>query len=144
MEFFNECYEEVRFFWYLGGYDLEDYSQCKYSILINRTREGFFSSSHGLKQGDPLSPSLFIIGSELLSTMLNNLNSDENFTPFSMNYNGRIINHLAYADDIVIFRGGNNNMIKLIKHQIRRYEKASGQKVNNDEIFHNHSKYFSS
>lgn len=96
---------------------------------------GYFSSNHGLKQGDTLSPSLFIIGSELLSRMLNNLSSDENFTHFSMNHNGRIINHLAYADDIVIFNGGDNKTIKLIKYQIRRYEKTSGQKVNNNKSF---------
>ncbi|WMV49350.1 hypothetical protein MTR67_042735 [Solanum verrucosum] len=106
-----------------------------YSILINGNRVGFFSSSHGLKQGDPLSPSLFIIGSELLSRMLNSLNSHEHFTPFSMNFNGPVINHLAYADDIVIFSGGNNKSIKLIKHQIRRYEKASGQQVNDAKSF---------
>ncbi|XP_055803553.1 uncharacterized protein LOC129872646 [Solanum dulcamara] len=91
-----------------------------YSILINGNRVGFFSSSHALKQGDPLSPSLFIIGSELLSRMLNSLNSHEHFTPFSMILNGPIINHLAFTDNIVIFSGGNNKSITLIKHQIRR------------------------
>ncbi|XP_060190336.1 uncharacterized protein LOC132619448 [Lycium barbarum] len=48
---------------------------------------------------------------------------------------GPIINHLAYANDIVIFCGGNNKSIKLIKHQIKRYENASGQKVNNNKSF---------
>ncbi|KAG5621477.1 hypothetical protein H5410_006695 [Solanum commersonii] len=31
--------------------------------------------------------------------------------------------------------GGNNKSIKLIKHQIRRYEKASGQQVNDSKSF---------
>ncbi|XP_075102351.1 uncharacterized protein LOC142177466 [Nicotiana tabacum] len=66
---------------------------------------------------------------------LNNLISCENFTPFNMNNRGPKINHLTYADDIVIFCGGNNKSIKLIKKQIRRYEKASGQKVNNDKSY---------
>lgn len=39
-----------------------------YSIIINETRKDFFTSSHGLKQGDLLSPSLFIIGSEVLTS----------------------------------------------------------------------------
>ncbi|XP_070040203.1 uncharacterized protein LOC142177364 [Nicotiana tabacum] len=43
------------------------------------------------------------------------------------------INHLAYADDIVIFCGENKQSINLIKKHIKRYEKASGQKVNNDK-----------
>nr|XP_009768439.1 PREDICTED: uncharacterized protein LOC104219445 [Nicotiana sylvestris] len=52
-----------------------------------------------------------------------------------MDQRGSMINHLAYADDIVIFYEGNNMTLKLIKKVINRYEKASGQKVNNDKSF---------
>ncbi|XP_075084982.1 uncharacterized protein LOC142168225 [Nicotiana tabacum] len=52
-----------------------------------------------------------------------------------MDHRGPIINHLAYADDIVIFCGGNNMTIKLIKKVIDKYEKDSGQKVNSDKNF---------
>ncbi|XP_070031840.1 uncharacterized protein LOC142168025 [Nicotiana tabacum] len=52
-----------------------------------------------------------------------------------MDHRGPIINHLAYADDIVIFCGGNNMTMKLIKKVIDRYEKTFGQKINNDKSF---------
>ncbi|XP_070040914.1 uncharacterized protein [Nicotiana tomentosiformis] len=110
-------------------------SDVWYSIIINGTRKGFFTSTQGVKLGDPLSPSLFIIGSEVLTRLLNKLNHNENFTPFTRDMNGPIINHLAYVDDILIFSGGNNKSIKLIQKQVRRYEKASGQKVNKDKSF---------
>ncbi|MCD7453284.1 hypothetical protein HAX54_020363 [Datura stramonium] len=48
---------------------------------------------------------------------------------------GPVITHFVYADDIVIFSGGNNKSIKLIKNQVRRYEEASGQKANKEKIF---------
>lgn len=32
-----------------------------YSVVINRGRHGFFKSENGLRQGNPLSPSLFVI-----------------------------------------------------------------------------------
>ncbi|XP_075084814.1 uncharacterized protein LOC142168056 [Nicotiana tabacum] len=102
-----------------------------YSIIINGARTDFFTSTQGLKQGDPLSSSLFIIGAKVLSRSLNELNDFISFTPFSMDHRVPIINHLAYADDIVIFCGPNNMTIKLIKKVIDKYKKASLQKVNN-------------
>lgn len=75
-----------------------------YFVIINGSRHGFFRSTRGLKQGDLISPSLFIIAAEVLSRSLNNLLQNDNFVPFSMHKNGPQITHLAYADDIVIFR----------------------------------------
>lgn len=115
-----------------------------YSVIINSTRNGFFTSTQGLKQGDPLSPSLFIIGVEVLSRLLNNLLNCEHFLPFSMSHRGPIINHLSYADDLVIFTSGNTKSIKMIMKQIYRYERSSGQRMNSKICFVSHyCKYWS-
>ncbi|XP_070043193.1 uncharacterized protein [Nicotiana tomentosiformis] len=82
-----------------------------------------------LKQGDPLSPTLFIIATEVLSRSLNSLYRNPNFTPFSMPPNIPRINHLAYADDIVIFYSGGSTSIKLVINVIDNYERSSSQLV---------------
>lgn len=47
-----------------------------YFIIVNGTRYVFFHSTRGLKQGDPLSASLFIVGAKVLSRMMNGLHQN--------------------------------------------------------------------
>ncbi|KAK6782057.1 hypothetical protein RDI58_019853 [Solanum bulbocastanum] len=59
-----------------------------YSIIINGKRHGFFHSTRGLKQGDPLSLALFILGAEMLSRSLNNLQQNPLYHGFYMEKRG--------------------------------------------------------
>jgi hypothetical protein len=64
----------------------------------------FFSSSHGLRQGDPLSPLLFVIVVNALGKMLYVVVSRGQYYGFSMR-TGTNLSHLLFTDDNLIFSG---------------------------------------
>ena len=45
-------------------------TSVRFSVLINESLEGFFGSSHGLRERDPLFPFLFLLIMEVLSRLL--------------------------------------------------------------------------
>ncbi|XP_060170694.1 uncharacterized protein LOC132601635 [Lycium barbarum] len=112
-----------------------------YSILINGQPQCFFRSTRGVKQGDPLSPTLFILAAECLSRALNALFTKEGFKEYGMPKWSSYVNHLAYADDIIIFTFANEQSMRLIMDTLAGYEEVSGQKVNKGKsaIFMHHS-----
>ncbi|WMV12183.1 hypothetical protein MTR67_005568 [Solanum verrucosum] len=52
-----------------------------------------------------------------------------------MHKKGPQINHLSYADDLVLFNSGDKYSIKLIMKLLNKYQLASGQEVNRDKSF---------
>jgi len=106
-----------------------------YSVLINGRAYGFFQSSRGLKQGDPLSPTLFIIAAEVLTRGLNSLHTDTEFKGYGLPKWSPKINHLSYADDTILFCSGDRGSVIKMMKILRDYEDVSGQMVNKAKSF---------
>jgi hypothetical protein len=78
-----------------------------YSILINGRPQGSFVPSRGLRQGDPLSPYLFILCAEALSSMIKSAVSDGRISGIPISRRGIRIDNLFFADDSILFCGAN-------------------------------------
>lgn len=102
---------------------------CHFSVLVNGLSHGFFAFEHGLRQGDPLSPALFILASEYFTKGLSKLFSDNPSLSYLTNYS-MSISHLAYADDCIVFCNGQKQGLILINTFLKHYEAVSEQKIN--------------
>ena len=78
----------------------------KFSVLINGSPSGFFQSLRGLRQGDPLSPYLFMIAMAVFSCMLRRAISGGFLSGWRVrgkSGEGVQISHLLFTDDTLDF-----------------------------------------
>ncbi|GLJ40989.1 hypothetical protein SUGI_0848590 [Cryptomeria japonica] len=105
-------------------------STPKFSILVNGTPEGFFSSSRGLRQGDPMSPFLFIIMAEALGRSISKAKEEGGIQCIPITSGLPSITHQQFVDDTMLFGQGNIREVRALKGILNSYMIASGQEVN--------------
>ena len=108
-------------------------STVKFSVLINRSPVGFFSTQKGLRQGDPLSPYLFILAMEGLSQLLARAKELQWIQGFQVGSNPATtvnVSHLLYADDTLIFCGADREQVSNLNTTLIVFEAISGLYIN--------------
>ncbi|GAA0160693.1 hypothetical protein LIER_17188 [Lithospermum erythrorhizon] len=85
-----------------------------FSLIINGGMERFFKSSRGVRQGDPLSPTLFIIAIEFLIRRINKIFREDQRMYFHMGISVPVT-CLAFADDFILFTNGSKSSLQKIK-----------------------------
>ncbi|KAF8411794.1 hypothetical protein HHK36_004353 [Tetracentron sinense] len=108
-----------------------------FSIMINGSQVGFFPGRRGLRQGDPMSPYLFLIVMQVLSNQLD-VGADEGRFSLHQWCSDPQITHLAFADDLFIFSWANSQSAEGIKDLLSSFGRASGLTAN----FHKSAIFF--
>jgi len=101
-----------------------------YSILVNSQPYGKIVPSRGLRQGDPLSPYLFLIVAEGLSSLMAKAEAENRITGVPIAAGGFRLSHLFFADDSLLFCRANFPEWLNLAQVLQTYEKASGQQLN--------------
>ena len=108
-------------------------SFVSYSILVNGEPHGDIKPTRGLRQGNPLSPYLFLLVSEGLNGLIQQAVTVGDLRGFSLCRNGPRISHLFFADDTLLFCRAELREVQTIQNILHKYELASGQKINSSK-----------
>ena len=96
-------------------------TSSSFSILINGSPFGLFSPIRGLRQGDPLSPFLFILGSKVFFRQMFKEKSLGHIKGLKIAINTSPIHHLLFANDLLIFRKVSLQEASCIKSCLDKY-----------------------
>lgn len=104
-------------------------STASFTIAFNGTTGGNFKSSKGLRQGDPLSPYLFVLAMEVFSSLLQS-RFDSGYIHYHPRASDLKLSHLMFADDVMIFFDGGSSSLHGVSEALEDFASWSGLKIN--------------
>ena len=104
-----------------------------YSVLVNGEPCGMIHPTRGIRQGDPLSPFLFLLCTEGLNGMIKNVERNGDIHGFSLCRRGPKLTRLLFGDDSLLFCRATIEECGKVLKILEEYERALGQRVNKNK-----------
>lgn len=108
-------------------------SSVHYNLLLSGKKVGSITPERSLRQGDPLSPYLFIIAADVLSNMMTTFVNINELEGIKLARNCPILSHCFFADDALFFLRASKDNCSLFRRMLDWYCTASGQAINLDK-----------
>ncbi|XP_004310201.1 PREDICTED: uncharacterized protein LOC101298860 [Fragaria vesca subsp. vesca] len=127
--FLEEVMRSMGFHGVWIGWVMRCIKTVSYSFILNGEPRGNHTPTRGLRQGDSISPYLFLLCAKGLSRMLTYAEMRGGIHGVSIATGAPSINHLFFADDSFIFLRAEVVEWYRLKHILQVYEEALGQQV---------------
>ncbi|GJV67707.1 putative RNA-directed DNA polymerase [Tanacetum coccineum] len=101
-------------------------SSTSYSINVNGERHGYFKGKRGLRQGDPMSPYLFILVMEILTLMLKRRVRESGDFGYHNSCSKQKIINICFVDYLIMFSRGDIQSAKILIEALKEFKCASG------------------
>ena len=105
-------------------------SSASFSVLVNGSPSSFFKVSRGLRQGDPISPILFIILAECLGRFIDGLVHKGDFVGLYPSSLDLVCSHQQFVDDSIVMGEALAKNARILKRALEDYSSTSGQLIN--------------
>lgn len=105
-------------------------SSVSYSVLVNDDSVGPIVPGRGLREGDPLSPYLFLICAQGLTCLIKRAEGRGDIHGIQICQGAPSVSHLLFADDSFLFFRASERECNVMKSILATFEAASGQAVN--------------
>ncbi|KAK4274538.1 hypothetical protein QN277_017742 [Acacia crassicarpa] len=105
-------------------------SSVSYNVLWNGSQTEFFKPSRGLRQGDPISPLLFVLCMDRLSHVICDAVEDGRWRPIRVSNSGPNVSHLMFADDLLLFGVASESQTTCMMKCLQDFMATSGGRVN--------------
>ncbi|CAL1369363.1 unnamed protein product [Linum trigynum] len=99
-------------------------------LLWNGELSAPITPTRGVRQGDPLSPYLFVLCMERLSHRIDQAIQDKLWKPLRLSKEGPMLSHLFFADDLILFAEAESAQIRIVKQCLDEFCHSSGKRVN--------------
>eukprot|EP00253_Pinus_taeda_P022159 PITA_22159 len=105
-------------------------SSSSFSILVNGSPSEIFNPSRGLRQGDPLSPFLFILMMEGLGKSIKQAKDIGKIRGLQISENGFVLNHQQFVDDTLLQGVPTVKEVLAFKQILKYFSLATSMEVN--------------
>ena len=104
-----------------------------FSVLINGKPFGMIHPTRGIRQGDVLSPYLFLLCAEGFTSLLQKAVLEGNIQGVSICRRAPRISHLLFTNDSLLFCRATYKGTKVVLEILKLYAEASSQCINMDK-----------